>query len=417
MLEKEFPILERKIGSHKLVYLDNASTTQKPRAVIAAILRFYLNHNANIHRGIHTLSQEATALYETARDKVQKFIHAKHREEIIFTSGATEAINLVVWTWGHDNIRAGDEILLSEMEHHSNLVPWQILAKKKRAKLKFIPIDKNGRLKFSDMLIARRTKIVALTHVSNVLGTVNPIEKIIKAAHAKGAKVLIDGAQAGGHIKIDVQKLGADFYVLSGHKMYGPTGVGVLYGKKEILNSMPPYQSGGHMIKKVELDPESHAYRQAGSSGRRELRVAWADLPHKFEAGTASIAEVIGLGTAVDFLSSHLSHYSHYESKLTAYTLKQIQKISGITIYGPRENKDRIGVISFNVNNIPPHDLASILDSRGIAIRTGHHCAMPLHDRLGIESSARVGLAVYNTKSDIDRFIQGLKYAQHVLSA
>ncbi|OGE77741.1 MAG: hypothetical protein A2751_01635 [Candidatus Doudnabacteria bacterium RIFCSPHIGHO2_01_FULL_46_14] len=460
---RNFPILKRKINGQRLVYLDNASTTQKPEIVLGAMDNFYRNHNANIHRGIHTLSQEATELYEGTRDKVQKFINAKNREEIIFTSGATEAINLVVWTWGHENIHAGDEILLSEAEHHSNLVPWQILAKKKRAKLKFIPVisppplssplkptpkpstllgdpgkgeeppslegrgkGRVGTLDLSklDKLITSRTKIVSTAHASNVLGTVNPIEEIIRAAHKVGAMVLIDGAQAGGHIPINVQKLNCDFYVLSGHKMYGPTGVGVLYGKKELLSLMPPYQAGGHMIRKVELESST-----------------WADLPHRFEAGTANIAEAIGLGAAIDFLTlihnspnpSYLKRGTNtrtlplklrgrwrgllkYESELTAYALKQMQKIRGIEIYGPQNNKDRIGVISFNLKKIPPHDLASILDSRGIAIRTGHHCAMPLHDKLGIESSARISLGIYNTKKNIDAFINGLKYAQRILS-
>ena len=420
MLEKHFPILNRKINGYKLVYLDNASTTQKPKSVINAVSEFYEQHNANIHRGIHTLSQEATALYEGTRDKVQKFIDAKHREEIIFTSGATEAINLVVWAWGHENIHAGDEILLSQAEHHSNLVPWQILAKKKHAKLKFIPLSPTTyQLQATswDKLISKKTKLVAISHISNVLGTINPIEKIIRAAHKIGAKVLIDGAQAGSHIPININKLDCDFYVLSGHKMYGPTGVGVLYGKKELLNSMPPYQTGGHMIKTVDFDSAT-----------------WADLPHKFEAGTANIAEVIGFGAAIDFLTPPLKLRGgglpatlslarragegllKHESALTAYALKQLQKIPGLEIYGPSNNKNRIGVISFNLEGVPPHDLASILDSKGIAIRTGHHCAMPLHDKLGIESSARISLAVYNNKSDIDKFMSALKSAQSILS-
>lgn len=450
MRETNFPILKRRINGRRLVYLDNASTTQKPRAVIAAISGYYEKHNANIHRGIHTLSQEATSLYEGARDKVQKFINAQAREEIIFTRGATESINLVVWTWGHENINRGDEILLSEMEHHSNLVPWQILARKKGTKLKFIPVHQLttsphpspdlgrvprrqersnhiGRLDLRNLnkLLTRRTKIVALTHVSNVLGTVNPVEKIIKAAHRRGAKVLIDGAQAGGHVKIDVQKIGCDFYVLSGHKMYGPTGVGVLYGKKQLLEKMPPYQAGGHMIRKVDWQKST-----------------WNELPYKFEAGTASIAEVIGLGAAVDFLNSPLPNpprqgegnkkkfpsldgrgkgrvidaIEQRESQLTTYALKKLEKIPGLTIYGPKDIKDRIGVISFTLPDIPAHDLASILDSQGIAIRAGHHCAMPLHQKFGVEGTARVSLAVYNTKEDIDRFINVLLFAKRKLS-
>ncbi|MDP3741079.1 MAG: cysteine desulfurase [bacterium] len=401
--ENKFPILGRKFNGHKLVYLDSASTTQKPRQVIESLLDFYLYRNANIHRGIYALSQEATALYEGARDKLQKFINAKSRQEIIFTSGATEAINLVAWTWGHENIKRGDEILLTEMEHHSNLVPWQVLAKKKGAKLKFIPISKTCNLQLATLqqLLTLRTKLVSLTHISNVLGTINPVEKIIKLAHRKGAKVLIDGAQAGGHTKIDVQKFDADFYVLAGHKMYGPTGVGVLYGKKGILNKMPPYQYGGHMIKKVNFESAT-----------------WNDLPYKFEAGTANICEVVGLGAAVDFLSTPSlkvreggGELLKHERNLTTYALKKLKKIPGLTIYGPQTSKDRIGVISFNIQGVPPHDLASILDERGIAIRTGHHCAMPLHEKLGVESTARVSLGIYNTKEDIDKLIDGIKKA------
>src|SRR3989344_365384 len=400
MFEKDFPILKRRINGRRLVYLDNASTTQKPRAVIEAISDFYQNHNANIHRGIHTLSQEATQMYEGARDKVKKFINAKHRGEIIFTSGATEAINLVAWTWGHENIHRGDEILLTEMEHHSNLVPWQILAKKKGARLKFIPIDQTGRLdlKFFSQLLTPKTKLLSLTHVSNVLGTINPVEKMIRVAHKKGALVLIDGAQAGGHIKIDVQKLRADFYVFSGHKMYGPTGVGVLYGGKEILKNMQPYQTGGHMIKRVDWQSAT-----------------WNDLPMRFEAGTANIADVIGLGAAVDFVNRvGLKAIINYESGIMNYGLRKLKAVRGITIYGPQKSKDRIGVISFNVAGVPPHDLASILDQWGIAIRTGHHCAMPLHQRLEVESSARVSLAIYNTKTDIDVLIKGIEHAQSI---
>ncbi len=455
MFEIEFPILKRKVNGRRLVYLDNASTTQKPESVLRVMDDFYRRHNANIHRGIHTLSQEATSLYEGARDKAQRFINAKHREEIIFTSGATEAINLVVWTWGHENIHRGDEILLTEMEHHSNLVPWQILAKKKGAKLRFMPIISplpnppprgggikkkfpsldgrgwgrvTGALDLSNLnkLLTRKTRIVSIAHISNVLGTINPIEKIVRMAHKVGAVVLVDGAQAGAHLKIDVQKLGVDFYVLSGHKMYGPTGVGILYGHKKLLEAMPPYQYGGHMIKKVGWQSST-----------------WAELPHKFEAGTANIAEVIGLGVAVDFLSFQLSPLPNppprgegmesgigtkkkfpslegrgkgrvidaainHETELTNDALKKLKQIPGMIIYGPNE---RGPVVAFNIKGLPPHDLASLLDEQGIAIRTGHHCAMPLHKKLGIESSARVSFALYNTKKDIDELVEGIRNA------
>lgn len=403
MLEKHFPILKRKIRGRGLTYLDSASTTQKPMSVITAISNFYKFHNANIHRGIHTLSQEATEMYEGTRDKVQKFINARAREEIVFTSGATEAINLVVWTWGHENIHRGDEILLTEMEHHSNLVPWQLLAKKKGARIKYLPISTNYRLPATSYykFITPKTKLVSLAHISNVLGTINPIEKIIKLAHRKGARVLIDGAQAGGHIKVDVQKLDCDFYVLAGHKMYGPTGVGVLYGKKELLEQMPPYQSGGHMIKHVTFEGAT-----------------WNDLPWKFEAGTANIAEVISLGAAIDFINKvGIKALTEHESKITNYALTKLQAVPGLTIYGPANIPQRIGVISFNLAGIPPHDLASLLDEQGIAIRTGHHCAMPLHQKLGIESSARASFAIYNTKKDIDKLINSLKLAQSILNS
>ncbi|KKW21909.1 MAG: Cysteine desulfurase [Parcubacteria group bacterium GW2011_GWA2_51_12] len=328
MLENQFPILKRKIRGHRLVYLDNAATTQKPVVVLEAMDEYYRKHNANIHRGIHTLSVEATDMYEGARDRVQKFLGAASSEEIVFTGGATEAINLVVWTWGHENIHRGDEILLTEMEHH----------------------------------------IVSVVHISNFLGTVNPIEKIVKAAHKVGALTLVDGAQAGAHEPIDVQKIGCDFYVLSGHKMYGPTGVGVLYGKKEILENMPPYQTGGHMIEEVD-------YQHA----------TWNVLPWKFEAGTAKIAEVIGLGAAVQFLNkTGLRAIKNHETQITNYALRKLKEVPGIMIYGPNT---RGPVIAFTSDIVPAHDLATLLDQRGVAVRTGHHCTMPLHRKLGIQSS------------------------------
>jgi cysteine desulfurase/selenocysteine lyase len=400
MFERKFPILKRKIHGHRLAYLDSASTTQKPREVIDAMSDYYENHNANIHRGIHTLSQEATAKYEGVRDKVKKFINATSREEIIFTSGATAALNLIAATWGEQNIKRGDEILLTEMEHHSNLVPWQIIARKKGAKLKFIPISEAYSLQLATLqrLVTSRTKIVALTHISNVLGTINELSEISQAAHRHGAIVVADGAQAGGHLPIDVQKLGADFYVLAGHKMYGPTGIGVLYGRRELLEKMPPYQTGGHMVRSVSW--------QAAT---------WSDLPGKFEAGTANIAEVIGLGAAIDFLSSvGWGKIARHEQNLTSDALDKLQKIPGLKIYGPTRAQNRIGVISFTLRDVPPHDLASILDEQDIAIRTGHHCAMPLHTRLGIESSARVSFGLHNSKKDIDELIRGIQHARRI---
>ena len=376
------------------MYLDNAATTQKPIGVLEAMDEYYRKHNANIHRGIHTLSVEATDMYESARDKVRKFLNAGSREEIVFTGGATEAINLVVWTWGHENIHRGDEILLTEMEHHSNLVPWQELARKKGAQLKYIPLTKSGELNMKELprLLTRKTKIVSVVHISNFLGTVNPVEKIVKAARKVGALTLIDGAQAGAHEGIDVRKIGCDFYVLSGHKMYGPTGVGVLYGKKEILQNMPPYQTGGHMIEEVDFE-----------------RATWNVLPWKFEAGTAKIAEVIGLGTAVDFLNkAGLPAIKNYESRIANYAFRKLKDIPGIMIYGPR---GRGPVIAFTSKAVPAHDLASLLDERGVAVRTGHHCTMPLHRKLGIQSSARASFALYNTKADVDALVDAVKLA------
>ena len=386
--------MKRKIRGHRLVYLDNAATTQKPIGVLEAMDEYYRKHNANIHRGIHTLSVEATDMYESARDKVRKFLNAGSREEIVFTGGATEAINLVVWTWGHENIHRGDEILLTEMEHHSNLVPWQELARKKGAQLKYIPLTKSGELNMKELprLLTRKTKIVSVVHISNFLGTVNPVEKIVKAARKVGALTLIDGAQAGAHEGIDVRKIGCDFYVLSGHKMYGPTGVGVLYGKKEILQNMPPYQTGGHMIEEVDFE-----------------RATWNVLPWKFEAGTAKIAEVIGLGAAVDFLNkASLPAIKNYESRIANYAFRKLKDIPGIMIYGPR---GRGPVIAFTSKAVPAHDLASLLDERGVAVRTGHHCTMPLHRKLGIQSSARASFALYNTKADVDALVDAVKLA------
>ena len=400
MFERHFPLLRRKINDRRLVYLDNAATTQKPQSVIEAISDFYQNRNANIHRGIHALSHEATELYEGVRDKTRKFINARRREEIIFTGGTTDSINLIVWSWGGQNIKRGDEILLTEMEHHANLVPWQILAKKKGARLKFIPVSARGRLELNNLnkLLNRKTKIVSLTHASNVLGTINPVAKIAAAARKKGILILIDGAQTAAREKIDVQKIGCDFFVCSGHKMYGPTGVGVLYAKRELLKQMPPYRYGGVMVNKVTL---------RGS--------AWNELPYKFEAGTPPIAQVAGLGAALDFLNSTgLDKIAKHERELTRYALKRLRGINGFEPFGPTDASDRGPVIAFNIKGIPPHDLAGILNDRGIAIRTGHHCAMPLHSKFGLAGTARASFAVYNTKRDVDSLIRGIKYAQSI---
>lgn len=411
MKHSSFPLLlKRKIRGHRVAYLDNAATTQKPTEVIAAMSRYYETYNANIHRGIHTLSQEASSGYEQTREKIRQFLNARDSAEIIFTSGATAALNLVAYAWGQQNLRRGDEILLTEMEHHSNLVPWQVVARARGVKTRYLPLTRNGRLVLKSLhkYFSRRTKLVAVAHVSNVLGTINPVEKICRAAHQKGAIVVVDGAQACGHIKVDVQKLGCDFYALSGHKMYGPTGVGVLYGRKDLLDKMPPYQTGGSMIKKVEVRssaPKSRAWHG--------IQIIWNDAPWKFEAGTPPIAEVVGLGAAIDFLNKiGFKAIMNHESKITKYALKQMKEIPGLTIYGPHDEKNRLGVISFNLDDIPAHDIASFLDEYGIAIRTGQHCAQPLHQKLGIGSSARASFALYNDKADIDKLVKALKNAK-----
>jgi cysteine desulfurase/selenocysteine lyase len=385
-LREQFPILQEKVQNKPLIYLDNAATTQKPRCVIEAMNRFYFHDNSNIHRGVHTLAEHATRSYELVRKKVQNFINAKNSAEIIFVRGATEAINLVAQSYGRKNFCAGDEIIISAMEHHSNIVPWQLICEQTGAKLQVIKIHKNGELDLDhyEKLLNTRTKIVAITHVSNTLGTINPIKKIITLAHASGIPVLIDGAQAIPHLRIDVQNLDCDFYAFSAHKMYGPTGVGVLYGKETFLDAIPPYQGGGDMIKKVTF-----------------AKTEYNDLPYKFEAGTQNIAGVVGLGTTIDFLNSvGMDQISQYENNLLYYANKILHKIKGLEIIG--NALDKVGVISFVLNRVHPHDIATILDTEGIAIRAGHHCTMPLMDFYNIPATARVSFGLYNTEKDID---------------
>jgi cysteine desulfurase/selenocysteine lyase len=399
-VRKHFPALNREVKGKPLVYFDNAATTQKPQAVIDALVDYYSNYNANIHRGIHTLAEEATAAFEATRDTAQKFINAETREQIVFTGGTTEGINLVAQTWGRQNIKAGDEIIISNMEHHSNIVPWYILAQEKGAVLKIIPINENGELIMDEFekLLSEKTKLVSIVHVSNALGTINPVKTIIEKTHAFGAVVLVDGAQSTVHLDIDVQDLDCDFFVLSSHKIYGPTGVGVLYGKKHLLESMPPYQGGGEMIKEVYFD-----------------NITYADLPYKFEAGTPNIADTVAFKAALDFTRGvGKGAIRNHENELLYYATEQLEGIDGLRIIGKAKNK--ISVISFVVDKVHPQDLGILLDNRGIAVRTGHHCAQPLMDCYRIPGTTRASFAMYNTKGEIDALIAGLHKAIKMLS-
>lgn len=390
-VRNDFPILNRKINNSNLVYLDNAATTQMALPISKKMMNFWQNDYANVHRSVDTLGFEATTAYENAREKVGRFINAQSSKEIVFTSGATDSLNLVAYCLGN-NINAGDEILLSVMEHHSNLLPWQIVASQKGARLKFVNITPEGNLDLNDFQnkLTDQTKIVAITHVSNVLGTINPIKQIVSLAHEKNALVVIDGAQAVGHFPVDVQNLQVDFYAFSGHKMLGPSGIGVLYGKENLLKKIPPYRVGGEMISNVTLESAT-----------------WADIPQKFEAGTPNILGAIGLGHAIDYLNSiGLDQIVAHEQALLDYLLKALKKMPEIKVYGPTS---RSGVVSFNLKNVHPHDLATALDQEGIEIRAGHHCAQPLIKVLGEESVARVSLQVYNNKSDLEKFIQAIK--------
>lgn len=397
-VRKDFPILNQKIHDKPLIYLDNAATSQKPLAVIEALRHYYEYDNANVHRGAHTLSGRATDAYEGARDKVAKFINAKTRNEIVYTRNASEAINIVAYTWGLNTLKAGDEIILTVMEHHSNIVPWQIIAQKTGAIIKFVELTPTQEFDFNhyQSLLSEKTKLVSVVHVSNTLGCINPVENIINLAHQYDAKVLIDACQSLPHLPIDVQQMNCDWLVGSGHKMCATTGIGFLYGKEDLLNAMPPFMGGGEMIADVYLD-----------------HFTCGELPHKFEAGTPAIGEAIALGAAVDYLNNiGMDNIHHYEEELTAYLFKQLNEIPDLTIYGNKptsEGKGRAALAAFNVKDIHGSDLATLLDHEGIAIRSGHHCTQPLHRYLNISGSARASLYFYNTFTEIDTFIIALK--------
>ncbi len=388
----EFPILAQRVNGRRLAYLDNAATTQKPRAVIDAIADYYQESNANIHRGVHQLSMRATDGYEAARHKVQRFIGAERPEEIVFVRGTTEAINLVAQTYGRTHVGEGDEVLITGMEHHSNIVPWQILCKQVGARLRVAPIDNNGEVIIEEFvrLLGPRTKMAAVIYVSNALGTVNPVREMIAAAHERGVPVLVDGAQATPHLAVDVRSLDCDFFAFSGHKTFGPTGVGALYGKYEILDRLPPYQGGGDMIKYVTFE-----------------KTTYNDLPYKYEAGTPNIAGAIGLGAAIDFLNEiGLDRIAAYESELLAYATEALTSVDGVRVIGTA--REKASVLSFLVGDVHAHDVGTILDQHGVAIRTGHHCAQPVMDHFGVPATARASLALYNTHEDIDALVEGV---------
>jgi len=399
-LRREFPTLDQKVNGKPLVYLDNAATSQKPRAVIAALDDYYARDNANVHRGIHELSRRATMAYEDARAKVARWINAPDAAEVVWTRGTTEAINLVACAWGLDGLREGDEIVVTVMEHHSNLVPWQLLARRTGAKLRFIELDDQGRLVLDDLpsLLGERTRLVAFTHVSNALGTVNPVKDIAAAAHEVGALVLVDGAQGAVHRRVDVQDLGVDFYAFSGHKMCGPTGIGALWARRDLLESMEPYQGGGEMIEFVERDMST-----------------WAEVPHKFEAGTPNIAGAIGMGAAVDFLSRlDMEEVAAHERALMAYAMERVGAVPGIRIYGPASLDERVGVLPFTLGDAHPHDISTILDTDGVAVRAGHHCAQLVMKRYGLSATARASFYLYNTEEDVDRLVEGLEQVRGI---
>ncbi|PGO48193.1 cysteine desulfurase [Bacillus thuringiensis] len=390
-IRKQFPILDQKVNGKQLVYFDSAATSQKPIQVIETLERYYKEYNSNVHRGVHTLGTKATDAYEGAREKVRKFINAKSMEEIIFTRGTTTALNTVAASYGLENVKEGDEIVISYMEHHSNIIPWQQVAKKTGATLKYLPLQTDGTISLEDVrqTVTPNTKIVSIMQVSNVLGTINPVKEIGAIAHENGAIMVVDGAQSTPHMKVDVQDLNCDFYALSAHKMCGPTGIGVLYGKKELLNNMEPIEFGGEMIDFVDLQEST-----------------WKELPWKFEAGTPIIGNAIGLGAAIDFLEEiGLDNIEKHEHELAQYALERLSEVDGVTIYGP---KHRAGLVTFNIEDVHPHDVATVLDVEGIAVRAGHHCAQPLMKWLKASSTARASFYLYNTKEEIDTFVESL---------
>ncbi|HEY8554671.1 MAG TPA: cysteine desulfurase [Burkholderiales bacterium] len=389
----DFPALAQEVRGKPLVYLDNAATSQKPRAVLEAIERYYRCDNANVHRGVHALSERATRAYEEARAKVRVFLNAASEREIVFVRGATEGVNLVASSWGRANVRAGDEILISAMEHHSNIVPWQMLCEQVGARLRVAPIDDSGALVFEEFerLLNERTRLVAMVHCSNALGTINPVRRVIERAHAAGAVVLLDGAQAAPHLAIDVRALDCDFYVFSSHKVYGPTGIGVLYGKERLLEAMPPYQGGGDMIKAVTFE-----------------KTIYNDLPYKFEAGTPHIAGAIGLGAAIDYLVAlGLDAVAAHEHELLAYATEALATIPGVRVIGTA--REKAAILSFTLDGVHPHDIGTVLDHEGVAIRAGHHCAMPVMQRFGVPATARASFGLYNTREDVDALVRGLE--------
>jgi cysteine desulfurase / selenocysteine lyase len=399
-VRRDFPILDQQVHDKPLVYLDSAATSQKPRGVIDAVARYYLDDNANVHRGVHLLSERATQAYEGAREKVQRFVNAAHAHEIIFVRGTTEAINLVAQTFGRARIRSGDEIVITVMEHHSNIVPWQMLCEEKGAVLRVAPMDDDGTLLVDELerLIGPRTKLLALGHVSNALGTIHPVRRIVEMAHQRKVAVLLDGAQAVPHLAVDVQALGCDFYAFSGHKLFGPTGVGVLYGRSELLEEMPPWQGGGDMISSVTFE-----------------KTTYNKLPYKFEAGTPDIAGAIGLGAAIDYVRGlGLDAIAAHEHDLLSYGTKALRDVPGLRLIGTA--KEKASVLSFLLGDVHPHDIGTVLDREGIAIRTGHHCAQPLMRRLGVAATARASLAFYNRREDVDALVSGLHKVREVFA-
>jgi cysteine desulfurase/selenocysteine lyase len=400
-IRQDFPILKRNINNNPLIYFDNAATTQKPRQVIDAVSNFYENHNANVHRAVHTLSLEATDLYEKSREKISRFINAKEPSEIVFVRGTTEAINLVAYSWGLSNLGKGDEVLVSLMEHHSNIVPWEITAKLRGFTIKYANVKADGTLDYDDFesKLSKKTKIACLSHVSNVTGVINDVKRIAKAAHDNGALMLVDGAQSVPHLAVDAQNLDMDFLAFSGHKMLGPTGIGVFYGKKELLEKMPPFQGGGEMIKEV-----------AFSQGKG-CSIIWNDLPWKFEAGTPNVGGAVGLAEAVKYLQGiGMDNVQSHEKDLTKYAVEHMQECSKVTIYGPSDLSKKCGIIPFSVKDLSSHDIALICDNYGIMIRSGYHCAQPLHQEiLKLNSSDRASFYIYNTRDEVDRFVEVLK--------